>query len=314
MQLGLHMEREIMEQPEALVDLAGRLPEVLGSLQLRNHYDQVVLIARGSSDNAAMYLRYLVEIYLQIPAILAAPSVGTVYGSEVRYRNALAVAISQSGESLDVRSVVSAMNAQGHDTVAITNSPNSPLANEARMTICLGVGDEKSIAATKTYTGSLLAAYHLVHALGADLDDPVLPHPAWMTLSNEAAVDAAGAVMECQALFSLARGISFASAQETALKLIECALVPCQSYSLADFAHGPMAIAHPDVGAIVFGQVPETLQDTGCRVFVPPVVEDKPCGPIREIIFSQFLALEIGRRKGIDPDAARNLTKVTSTY
>ncbi len=313
MQLGLHMEREIMEQPEALRELAGRLPKALDKLHFRD-YDQVVLIARGSSDNAAMYLRYLVEIYLQIPAILAAPSVGTVYGSEVQYRNALAVAISQSGESLDVRSVVSAMNAQGHDTLAITNSPNSPLADEAGMTICLEVGNEQSIAATKTYTASLLVAYHLSRALGAELGDPVLPDLAWMTTSNEAAVDAASAVMECQALFSLARGISFASAQETALKLIECALIPCQSYSLADFAHGPMALAHPEVGAIVFGRVPDNLRETGCRLFQPPGADDAADSPIREIIFSQFLALEIARRKGIDPDAAPNLNKVTSTY
>jgi len=307
------MEHEIMEQPEALQNLDRRLPGLLSDLHLRNDYEQVVLIARGSSDNAAMFLRYLVEIYLHIPAILAAPSVGTVYGSEVRYRNALGVAISQSGESADVRSVVASLKAQGHDTLAITNTPDSPLAQEAGLHICLEIGKEASIAATKTYTASLLAAYRLVQALGADIGALILPDEKWMSASRAAASAVAGQVMDCHALFALARGVSFASAQETALKLMECALLPCQSYSLADFAHGPMAIAYHDVGAIVFGEAPDSLRNTGCRLFSPPTVNGVD-SPVREIVFSQFLALEIARAKGIDPDVARNLTKVTSTY
>lgn len=314
MQLGRQMEREIKQQPEALHGLSQRLPRMLDSLDLRDDYEQVVLIARGSSDNAAMFLRYLVEIYLQIPAILAAPSVATIYGSDVKYRRALGIAISQSGESADVRSVVASLKAQGHDTLAITNTPDSPLASGAEMHICVEVGEEKSIAATKTYTASLLAAHELARALGAEFDAPNLPDDNTLSAAQEAAAAAAKEVMECSALFALARGISFASAQETALKLIECALIPCQSYSSADFAHGPMAIAGPDVGAIVFGNVPEILRQTGCKIFSPPGADDTPDSPIREIIFSQFLALEIARRKGIDPDTARNLTKVTSTY
>jgi len=308
------MEREILEQPDALRALNERLSGVMEGLRLRENYEQVVLVARGSSDNAAMYLRYLVEIYLQVPVILAAPSVSTVYASRVRYRNALGVAISQSGESADVRAVVAMLREQGHDTLAITNTPDSPLAAESAKHIFLDVGEERSIAATKTYTGSLLAVYHLAMALGAKIEPPRLPDTAWMAESREAAAAFAAPASECPTLFSLARGISFATAQETALKLMECALIPCQSYSIADFAHGPMAIADGDVGAIVFGNVPEGLRETGCQVFMAPPAGSTADSPIREIVFSQFLALEIARRKGINPDLARNLTKVTSTY
>jgi glucosamine--fructose-6-phosphate aminotransferase (isomerizing) len=308
------MEREIMEQPAALQELHDRLPASLAKLQLRDDYEEIVLIARGSSDNAATYLRYLVEIYLQVPAILAAPSVQTVYGSEVMYRKALGVAISQSGESADVRSIVANLRSQGHDTLAITNTPGSPLAREADQHICLDVGKETSIAATKTYSASLLAAYHLASALGAGLTAPRLPDQQRMSRARSAATSAAEKVMACQAMFSLARGLSFASAQETALKLIECALIPCQSYSLADFAHGPMAIAANDVGAIVFGKAPDSLLATDCQVIAAPDSYDSPDSPISEIVFGQFLALEVARLKGIDPDTPRNLSKVTSTY
>ncbi|MDQ2985493.1 MAG: SIS domain-containing protein [Armatimonadota bacterium] len=207
--LGVHMEREILEQPQSLYDADLRYREAFAALELRR-YRQVVLVARGSSDNAALYLRYLIEVFLGIPAILAAPSVATMYGREVRYEGALGVAISQSGESPDVRAVVSQLRKQGHTTVAITNSPDSPLAREAEMHIDLGVGIETSIAATKTYTASLLAGYHLARALGAQLAEPILPDDAWMDYARTAAESNVGPVIESEVLFSLARGFSFA--------------------------------------------------------------------------------------------------------
>jgi glucosamine--fructose-6-phosphate aminotransferase (isomerizing) len=306
------MEREIREQPARLSEAEASLIEQLERLPLRE-YRQVVLVARGSSDNAALYLRYLIEVYLGIPCCLAAPSVATVYGSEVMYRDALCVAISQSGESPDVRRIVEQMNRQGHDTLAVTNTPGSPLAQEAKFDLCLGVGQEMSIAATKTYTASLLAACLLARRLVAMTGMPLVPSRKWLGECDAAAQASVDAVLNAQVVIALARGFSFATAQETALKLIECARIPCKSYSTADFAHGPKAIAGPGTVAIVFGEVPSILEETGCEVITRPDEGELTCAPIREIVFSQFLALHAARRKGLDPDAAANLSKVTRT-
>jgi glucosamine--fructose-6-phosphate aminotransferase (isomerizing) len=306
------MEREIREQPERLSEAAGSITAQFERLPLRD-YRQVVLVARGSSDNAALYCRYLLEVFLGIPCSLAAPSVATVYGREVSYRDALCVAISQSGESPDVRTIVEQMNRQGHDTLAITNALDSPLARESKFDLSLGIGEELSIAATKTYTASLLAAYLLARKLGAKVGEPRLPSRDWIEECDAAAQASVDSVLAAQVVVALARGFSFATAQETALKLIECARIPCKSYSTADFAHGPKAMAGPDTVAIVFGEAPSVLAETGCVVIRAPSAGEHPGSPISEIIFSQFLALHAARRKGLDPDAVPNLSKVTRT-
>ncbi|MEO7454469.1 MAG: SIS domain-containing protein [Fimbriimonadales bacterium] len=311
--LGAMMEQEIREQPHRLTEAAGAMESALRAMPFGD-YKQIVLVARGSSDNAALYFRYLAEVFLGIPAILAAPSVATVYGREVRYEDALCVAISQSGESPDVRAIVEQMRRQGHATLAVTNSVDSPLAGEAEFHLELGAGPELSIAATKTYTASLLAAYAIVRRLGADLPDAELPTAEWLSHCEAAAESAINAVTEAEVVVALARGFSFSTAQETALKLIECARIPCKSYSTADFAHGPRAIAGPETTAIVFGDVPAGLGDTGCQLIRPPDAGSGPDAPIREIVFSQSLALLAARSKGIDPDFAPNLSKVTRTY
>ena len=310
---GLQMEREIAEQPEALQMASARLPRAFEELPLRE-YEQVVLVARGSSDNAALYLRYLIEVYLGIPAVLAAPSVATVYHGEVRYRKALGVAISQSGQSPDVLAVIGQLNAQGHDTLAITNAPNSPLAGLAKMSIDIGVGPETSIAATKTYTASLVACHQLAIALGATLQEPQLPDENWMLHCRQVAEIAVPNVLNAHVVLALARGFSYASANEAALKLTECALVPCKSYSTADFEHGPKALLGPNVAAIVFGSVPKLLIESGCAVIAASSAGAGPDAPIREIVFAQYLALLTARAKGIDPDLAPHLSKVTRTY
>jgi glucosamine--fructose-6-phosphate aminotransferase (isomerizing) len=203
------------------------------------------------------------------------------------------------------------MRRQGHATLAITNSATSPLATEAEFCLDLGVGPELSVAATKTYMASLLAGSLIVRRLGGDLPEPVLPSEEWLGACENAAKVAVDAVLHAEVVVSLARGFSFASAQETALKLIECARVPCKSYSTADFAHGPRAIAGPGTAAIVYGEVPDGLD--GCRVIQAPDAGLGPDAPIREIVFGQFLALHAARARGMNPDAAPNLSKVTRT-
>ncbi|MCG9895750.1 MAG: SIS domain-containing protein, partial [Fimbriimonadaceae bacterium] len=253
---GRHMEREMAQQPELL---AARAPEYLArlkeALQGRS-FDMVLLAARGSSDNAALYCRYLIEIHLGIPVCLAAPSVLTRYGRRVAYRNCLAVGISQSGAAPDVAEVLESIKGrEGCLTVGITNTPGSRLAESPDVSLLLDAGEEQSIAATKTYSLSLLALYQLTSALGADLpaaDAASLPGEAWYERCREEAEAGLGPILRCEPLFSLARGYSFCTAHEAALKLMECALIPAKAYSSADFAHGPKALLDSRTAALCF--------------------------------------------------------------
>lgn len=288
-------------------------------------FDMVVLAARGSSDNAALYARYLIEIHLGIPVSLAAPSVVTVFGRKLRYPKALAIGISQSGAAEDVAAVLSTMRSAGHATLAITNTPGTVVADAADFVLDLGVGVESAVAATKTYTASLLALYQLVRALAPDaaLPEPLLPDTAWLDACAARAQVGAAAVVTLQerrteaqpgsCVFSLGRGYSFSTAQETALKLIECALVPCIPLSTADFQHGPRVLAGPGSVAIVYGDPPDRLTDEGCSAVAPPETPQTPDAPIREAIFAQWLALLAARYRGIEPDHPVGLDKVTIT-
>lgn len=301
------MEAEIREQPRALAE--ARYLQHLRLLKLQSP-ECVLLIARGSSDHAALYARYLIEVHLEVPAVLAAPSVWTRYGKRPRYRNALAVGISQSGAAPDVAEVLSAMREDGHQTLAITNTEGSRITQAAEHTLLLGVGEERSIAATKTYSASLLAMYELVRALGGTLMAPVLPDEAWVESAHASAQDGLGAVLRCSPLFALGRGYGFATAQEAALKLMECALLPCKAYSVADFEHGPKALAGPGSAAIVFG---EGGAGHGDLIPAPGANVSPELKPLWDIVFAQWLALLAARARGLDPDAARNLSKVTET-
>ncbi len=309
------MEREIREQPLALAENAPRYREELTQSFQGLKPDMVLIAARGSSDNAALLARYLIEIHLGIPVSLAAPSVLTRFGAKIRYPNCLTIGISQSGEAPDVAEVLSAMRGAGHATLAITNTAGSRLDREAEFSLRLGVGEELSVAATKTYTASLLAVITLVRALGGSIPDELhLPDDDMLARCEESAQFQLGALLRSSILFALARGYSFCSAQETALKLMECALLPCKSYSTADFAHGPRALAGHGSAAIVYGEVPDGLEETGCLVVRAPQTSNEPTAPLSDIIFGQWLALLAARARGLDPDRPRHLHKVTQTY
>lgn len=314
--LGEWMEREIREQPEALRRSAnGYFKAAQDALRDRS-FDMILLAARGSSDHAAQYARYLLEINLGVPVTLAAPSVLTRYGIHVRYRNALAIGISQSGSAPDVSEVLGMMRSEGHTTLAITNTPGSRITAEATHSILLDVGPEKSVAATKTYTASLLALYQTVRALGAPIADPIdsLPTPEWMDVTLAAAQEMSGPLLRSTPTFSLARGYSFCTALETALKLMECALVPCKAYSTADFEHGPKALAGHGSAAVVYGEAALGLQEQGCRILrAPTSLAPEALRPISEIIFGQWLALSAARSHGLNPDRPEHIQKVTDT-
>lgn len=317
MVFGEWMEREISEQPKLLIANASRYYQELADRIRRSEIDLVLIAARGSSDHAALYARYLFEIHLQLPVALAAPSVLTRYQSRVKYPKCLAIGISQSGAAPDVAEVLTALREDGHTTLAITNTEGSRLTTSAEHTVLMGVGEERSVAATKTYTASLLVLYQLVRALGAELPEPTaetLPGAAWLESCREAAQAGLGAVLRSTTHFALARGYSFCTAQETALKLMECALIGCKSYSTADFQHGPRALASHGAAVIAFGEEVSDLSDQGAVVVQAPVAPcPDPLKPIGEMFFGQWLALQAARARGLNPDHPMHIHKVTQT-
>ena len=217
----------------------------------------VVIAARGTSDHAAVYAQYVLGARNGLTVALAAPSLVTLYGASPRYGNALVIGLSQSGRSPDVVGVMAAARAQGALTLSITNDPASPLAMAAEHRIDLAAGEERSVAATKTYTAELLAVAMLSAALddgGARAELSGVPQALAEALDAEGdalriAADQAG----LDRAVVLGRGFGYATAREWSLKLKEVAQLWADPYSAADFAHGPVALLAP--GSAVFANI-----------------------------------------------------------
>lgn len=309
------MEQELRAQPQILAqNCASYLDQANQALEGKKP-EMVLLAARGSSDNAAVYARYLIEIHLGIPVSLAAPSVITRYRSKVTYPNCLAIGISQSGAAPDVSEVLAYLREQGHPTLAITNTEGSRLTQVADSTILLNAGVENSIAATKTYTATLLALAQVVRALGGDLPDPAahLPTEAWIEHTRQAAEESVWGIVRYSPVFTLARGYSYCTALETTLKLMECALLSAKSYSTADFEHGPKALAIQGSACVLYDDPSPALADSGTLLIPAPKPEQTPFAPLSDIMFGQWLALLAARARGVDPDKSDVLRKVTKT-
>src|SRR5471032_1863385 len=285
------MLEEIRQQPEALArTLSGELRRVEEFKRLveKQRPRLIVLVARGTSDNAALFGRYLLEITTGIPVSLAAPSIVTLYGARVDYRETLVVAISQSGESTDTNLVLEGARRQGALTLGITNESRSALARIAEHVFLVRAGREKSVAATKTYTGQMLMMYLLAYALGggvriADLER--LPDVVERTLQMEPEIDALSERYRfMRHAVVVGRGLNYANAFEFALKLMETCYVVAERFSSADFMHGPIALVEPNFRCSPLrlrakpGRLSErrSASSTGCRRRLWPL-------PIREI-------------------------------
>jgi glucosamine--fructose-6-phosphate aminotransferase (isomerizing) len=297
-------------------------------------------VARGTSDHAALYASYLVQTALRVPASLASPSVVTLYGAAPDLEGVLVVAVSQSGGSPDLVAFLEMARARGADTLTLTNDADSALARISHETIDILAGRETAVAATKSYTGELLALAALFAADGTVALLPSLPQ-----LGDEVLARAAGPVEELAARYryatrvmTAARGYSSASAREAALKLVETSYVSAHGMSSADLLHGPVALLDQSVPLLCFASAgpdaPEIQQlaalaaQRGVDVDVigdgtvagrtlPAVL---PAGvapelrPVLEILPAQLLAAEVAVARGFDPDAPRGLSKVTRTY
>jgi glucosamine--fructose-6-phosphate aminotransferase (isomerizing) len=253
------MVEEIRQQPAAVERT--HKAEWKHALKLRRHFEQhpvrmIVLAARGTSDNAAQFGRYLLEIATGIPVSLAAPSVTTLYHSKLKLRDAAVVAISQSGESTDTNLVLEEAKKDGAFTIGITNESASSLAAMADETLLVRAGKEKSVAATKTYTGQLACLYLLAYALGAPIAEADLQKiPDWsaaaLQLEEEIGERAHRYCFMHHAL-CVGRGLNYSNSFEFALKLMETCYVIAERFSSADLLHGPIAMVGERFPAFLF--------------------------------------------------------------
>ena len=341
------MQDEIRQQPETLERTLAyqsrQITKYRAFLEKRKPR-LVVIVARGTSDNAAQFGRYLIEIMAGIPVSLAAPSVHSIYAAKVDYRDALVVGISQSGESSDISAVLEQARRSGAMTVGITNEPKSTLANMAEHVLLVRAGREKSVAATKTYTGQLMSLYLLAHALGAKIpiaDLEAIPAAAHAALTLESGIgELADSYAAMRSAAVVARGLNYANAFEFALKMMETSYVVAERFSAADFLHGPIAMADHELPIFMFGpsgpawaSLHETLEklralraktliitDRSNReaakyasaVIRVPVRLREIYTPIPYIIPAQLFAAALAHAKGLDADQPRGLRKVTS--
>jgi glucosamine--fructose-6-phosphate aminotransferase (isomerizing) len=331
------MAAEIAEQPTVLAGLlsrAGELGDVAAALTRRTPRF-VLIAARGTSDHAALYAKYLVEIRRGLPAGLASPSTMTVYGSRPDLAGVLFVAVSQSGASPDLAESMRVARACGATTLAVTNSGDSDLAQAAEFSIDLRAGVEKAVAATKTYTAELLALYLLL-AGGSANDAAAVPDAAAATLDRaETVYTAAARYRFASRLVTTGRGYSYPTAREGALKLMETSYLSAHAFSTADLLHGPVAMLDSNVPVIaVVSKGPggratrpviDQLRGTGADVLEVGdaageeglLVRSDGVGeeltPILEILPLQQLAWRLALDRGGDPDQPRGLSKVTKT-
>lgn len=250
---GHRMRSEISEQPAVWQRLLseGREPIVEAARRVIARRPRFVLfVARGTSDNAALYAKYLVEILHSLPAGLVSPSTMTAYGARPDLRDVLMVGVSQSGGSPDLVQSLQVARAQGATTLAVTNNPGSPLATSAEIHLDILAGPERAVAATKSYTAQLLTLYLLFDAMrgGTGAAAVALPDHGQALLAREQQVaDIAQRYRFADRLVCTGRGYSSATASEAALKLMETSYISAQAFSGADLMHGPLAMIDPQV-------------------------------------------------------------------
>jgi glucosamine--fructose-6-phosphate aminotransferase (isomerizing) len=345
----MNLKEEIFSQPEALdrlltnqIDNVRAIAHMIRERQI----ETIFLAARGSSDHAGLYAKYLLGSFNRLPITLAAPSLFSIYGSPPALKHALVLGISQSGQSPDIVAVLEEGQRQGVPTLAITNDPASPLAEVADHVIDLGVGPEKAVAATKTYTAQLMAVAMLSVALDGDQSrlDELKRVPALIkdTLTLDPDIErVAERYCYMQHCVVLGRGYNYATAFEWSLKLKELAYIIAEPYSSADFQHGPVAVVSS--GFPVLSVTPQgavfddmmTLLSTLVKergvdlvalsneeralalAHTPlPLPVDLPewLSPLVGIVPAQLFSYHLARTKGHDVEAPRGLSKVTLTH
>ncbi len=338
------MLQEIAEQPEVLerTITAEREKMVrLGDFLRQKDIDLIILVARGSSDNAALFGRYLLEVTTGIPVSLSAPSVFTLYNAKLRLNRAVVIGVSQSGEGVDINHVLEKAKSFGAFTIAITNEDSSSMAQIADETLLIHAGREKSVAATKTYTGQMLHFYMLANAIGDKrLDYHKIPAFTQNALELEEKVkETVQRYIFMENCVVVGRGMNYGNSYELALKLMETCYVVAERFSSADFFHGPLAIVERRFPVILFAPIGVTRQSSvdllnrlhelnadslaitnddevgglATRSIRLSSEIDEFLSPIPFIVPAQLFAAHLSEAKGLDPDEPRSLAKITKT-
>jgi glutamine---fructose-6-phosphate transaminase (isomerizing) len=344
-----HLYSEIHQQPESLTRLlqseSDHIHDLVEAIRQRQ-IDNVVIAARGSSDNAGRYAQYLLGAINQLPVALATPSLFSLYKRPPRFGpKTLVLGISQSGKSPDIVSVLAEARRHGILTAALTNITESDLARQADHVIDLHAGEERSIAATKTYTGQLLAIAMLSAHLSGDgqmlaqLD--LLPEQIRQTLAlNDHVERVAERYRYARHCVVIGRGYNYATAFEIALKLKELTYTVAEPYSSADFLHGPLALIEDGFPAIVVapsGALSKEMasfidqlnqreaeviaisnEESICALaqrslHLPEGVEEW-ISPLVAVIPGQLFAMHLAYTRNYDPDHPRGIRKVTQTH
>lgn len=338
------MLSEIAEQPEVLErTMAAEASKYarMGAHLRKKDIDLIVIVARGSSDNASLFGRYLLEVTTGIPVSLSAPSVYTLYNADLDLKRALVIGVSQSGEGDDINIVLERASASGAYTLAITNEADSTMAKLADEALFIHAGRERSVAATKTYTGQMLHFYMLANELAQDrLEISNIPEYTSKALELRPVIgDLVDRYVFMENCVVVGRGMNYGNAYELALKLMETCYVVAERFSSADFFHGPLAIVERRFPVVMFAPSGVT-QDSSIKLlerlhelsadclsitndeaivklspnslFLPLKI-DEFLTPIPFIVPAQLFAALLSEAKGLDPDAPRSLSKVTKT-
>ncbi len=342
-----HLYREIHEQPDVLarfLDAEQQTMQKLAKEIRTRRISHVFIAARGTSDNAARYAKYVLGGRNRLPVALAAPSLFSIYKTPPTFGNALVLGISQSGKSPDIVAVLAEARKQGVLTAVITNEPDSDLARKGDFVIPLHAGEEKAVAATKTYT-SELAAIALLSASLTEEPDALehlleVPGAVKATLALDAEIQSvAPRYRYMEQCVVIGRGFNYSTAFELALKITELTYTIVEPYSSADFLHGPLAMVEPGFPVILIAPqgvlIPEirefsatlrnrqaeivTISDdpellSGSRI---PIGLPRPVpewlSPITAIVPGQLLALHLAHARDFNVDSPRAIRKITET-
>lgn len=343
----VQMWSEIMEQPlvlsRSLERNGGTIKKAVAAIKTQN-INSVVIAARGTSDHAAVYGKYIIELLVGIPVALAAPSVFTMYGKGLNLKNSLVIGISQSGKAADVIEVIKAANAQEAVTISITNFIDSPLAEESKFHLFCDCGLEKSVAATKTFTAQIFLLAQLVAAWTESenfvKELAAVPEKILQTFETSGVIKQRAErfrfMKEC---FVLARGINYSIALEAALKIQETTYVRAKAFATSDFHHGPFAMVEKDMPVIIYAPEGPSLKDVSEMIgklkkseadlliisnrkeildqgncsFTIPQTQNDFISPFFNVVAAQMFACQLALTKGLNPDSPRGLNKVTIT-
>jgi glucosamine--fructose-6-phosphate aminotransferase (isomerizing) len=338
------MSQEIQEQSTKLHESILINQEVIdriGYLVRMRQIQYIIYAARGSSDNAGVYFKYLCEVVSGIPVAFAAPSVLTLYHGQLKMNHSLVIGVSQSGKAKDVLSILERAKLQGALTVSLTNDDQSPLAKAAEFHLDLHMGVEKSVAATKTFTAQM---YLLANLAASIADNSILkeelklvPSLVKETYACEQAIQVVASEYESiQDCFVLGRGFAYAIADEFALKLQETCYLKAMSFATSDFYHGPFALVNKDAHFFIMAPDDASITNSqemiaqleksnaSCTVFTNSAslqasskimlpTSPRSISVFTLIIAAQLFAMHLSLLKGLNPDQPRGLNKVTIT-